>query len=367
MTTNLLKNLTRVHSGAYMIVVLSVLTMISSSCRKLHDEFLNELPGKVVKPAHYMQTNLVSDTVSNNAARLDPTLVNAWGIAINPAGIIWINVNGTDGSEVFDKNGVPKRTPVGVPTPSGIVFNSTTDFVIPITNEVPKFIFSSEDGKIYAWASGDTARTVVNRSAAGAVYKGLELANDGTGNFLFATDFHNGNIDVFDKNYNLVASKPFVDPNIPVGFAPFNIRLIDSVLYVTYAKQLLPDKHDDEKGAGNGFVDIYGTDGSLLKRFASQGKLNSPWGIEKAPEGFGQGKNVILVGNFGDGHINVYEEWEGEFLRPLGGFGMPVTIDGLWGITFPDNNIPGDDPNKLYFTAGPNEESHGLFGYLTKQ
>ena len=283
MTTNLLKNLTRVHSGAYMIVVLSVLTMISSSCRKLHDEFLNELPGKVVKPAHYMQTNLVSDTVSNNAAGLDPTLVNAWGIAINPAGIIWINVNGTDGSEVFDKNGVPKRTPVGVPTPSGIVFNSTTDFVIPITNEVPKFIFSSEDGKIYAWASGDTARTVVNRSAAGAVYKGLELANDGTGNFLFATDFHNGNIDVFDKNYNLVASKPFVDPNIPVGFAPFNIRLIDSVLYVTYAKQLLPDKHDDEKGAGNGFVDIYGTDGSLLKRFASQANLIPPGELKKHP------------------------------------------------------------------------------------
>jgi uncharacterized protein (TIGR03118 family) len=353
--------------GFNVIVVLSVLAMMSSGCRKLHDEFLNELPGKVVKPEHYLQTNLVSDTVSNNAARLDPTLINAWGIAINPAGIIWINVNGFDGAEVFDKNGVPKRPPVTVPTPSGIVFNSTADFIIPITKETPKFIFSSEDGKIYAWASGDSARTVVDRSAGGSVYKGLELANDGSGNFLFATDFHNGMIDVFDKNYNLVGSKPFVDPSIPAGFAPFNIRLIDMVLYVTYAKQLLPNKHDDDKGPGNGFIDIYGTDGSLLKRFASQGKLNSPWGIEKAPEGFGQGKSVILVGNFGDGHINVFEEWEGEFLRPLGGFVTPVTIDGLWGITFPDNNIPGDDPNKLYFTAGPNEENHGLFGYLTKQ
>jgi uncharacterized protein (TIGR03118 family) len=123
----------------------------------------------------------------------------------------------------------------------------------------------------------------VDRSAGGSVYKGLELANDGTGNFLFATDFHNGKIDVFDKSYNLVASKLFMDPRIPVGFAPFNIRLIDSVLYVTYARQLAPDNHGYQKGAGNGFVNIFNTNGSLLKRFASQGKLNSPWGIEKAP------------------------------------------------------------------------------------
>jgi uncharacterized protein (TIGR03118 family) len=158
-----------------------------------------------------------------------------------------------------------------------------------------------------------------------------------------------------------------MDPMIPAGFAPFNIRLIDSVLYVTYAKQLGPENKDDEKGAGNGYVNIFNTSGSLVKRFASQGKLNSPWGIEKAPEGFGQGKRVILIGNFGDGHINVYEEGEGEFLRPLTNYGKPVWIDGLWAITFPDNNVPGDDPNKLYFTAGPNDEGHGLFGYLTKQ
>jgi uncharacterized protein (TIGR03118 family) len=350
----------------HMIVLFLVLAMISSGCNKLQNELQNEFPGKIVKPANYVQTNLVSDTVSNNAARLDSTLSNAWGIAINPAGIFWINVNGTDGSEVFDKNGVPKRPPVKVPAPSGIVFNGTTDFMIAATSQVPKFIFASENGKIYAWASGDSARTVVDRSAGGSVYKGLELANDGTGNFLFATDFHNSKIDVFDKSYTLVASKPFMDPTIPVGFAPFNIRLIDSVMYVTYAKQLSPDNHDDQKGAGNGFVNIFNTNGSLLKRFVSQGKLNSPWGIEKAPEGFGQGKRAVLIGNFGDGHINVYEEFEGEFLRPLTNYGMPVWIDGLWAITFPDNNVPGDDPDKLYFTAGPNEEKHGLFGYLTK-
>jgi uncharacterized protein (TIGR03118 family) len=351
----------------HMIVVFSVLAIVSSGCKKLQNELQNELPGKIINPVNYVQTNLVSDTVSNNAARLDSTLSNAWGVAINPAGIFWINVNGTDGSEIYDKTGVAKRPPVKVPAPSGIVFNATTDFMITASSQVPKFIFASENGKIYAWASGDTARTVADRSAGGSVYKGLELANDGTANFLFATDFHNGKIDVFDKNYNLVASKPFMDPMIPAGFAPFNIRLIDSVLYVTYAKQLGPENKDDEKGAGNGYVNIFNTSGSLVKRFASQGKLNSPWGIEKAPEGFGQGKRVILIGNFGDGHINVYEEGEGEFLRPLTNYGKPVWIDGLWAITFPDNNVPGDDPNKLYFTAGPNDEGHGLFGYLTKQ
>jgi uncharacterized protein (TIGR03118 family) len=350
-----------------MFVVLSALTIITSGCQKLRNEFFDQLPPSVVKPAKYLQTNLVSDTVSNNASRLDSTLVNAWGIAINPNGIIWVNSNGPGVSELYDMNGVPKRAPIKVPTPSGIVFNSTTDFIIPATSEISKFIFSSEDGKIYAWASGDSARTVVDRSAENSVYKGLELANDGTGNFLFATDFHNGKIDVFDQSFNLVGTKPFTDPAIPAGFAPFNVRLIDSVLYVTYAKQLAPDNHDDEKGPGNGYVNIFSTDGSLLRRFVSRGKLNSPWGIEKAPEGFGQGKNVILIGNFGDGRINVFEEGEGEYLRHLESHGMPVTIDGLWGITFPDNRIPGDDPNKLYFTAGPNDESHGLFGYLTKQ
>jgi len=347
-----------------MFVVLIALTMMSSGCQKLRNDILDELPVPGSKVVNYAQTILVSDTVGYQAARIDTTLKNAWGIAINPSGIFWINANGTDGSEVYDMNGVPKRPPVSVPSPSGIVFNATSDFIIPATNTVAKFIFASENGKIYAWSSGDSARTVVNRSAWNSAYKGLELAKDGNDNFLYATDFHNGKIDVFDKSFNLVTTKPFTDPMIPTGFAPFNIRLIDSVLYVTYAKQLAPDNHDDAKGPGNGYVNKFNTDGSFVKRFVSQGKLNSPWGIEKAPEGFGQGKNVILIGNFGDGHINAFAAKEGEFLRQLKNYGMPVTIDGLWAITFPDNNIPGDNPDKLYFTAGPKEESHGVFGYL---
>ncbi|HEY4787025.1 MAG TPA: TIGR03118 family protein, partial [Bacteroidales bacterium] len=328
-----------------------------------------------VASASYQKTVLVSDTMGFNAMRIDSTLVNAWGIAINPNGIVWISSNGKGLSEVYDKNGVPKRAPVNIPSqgmlnggvPSGAVFNKTTDFVIPATMQASKFIFADEDGKLYAWSSGDTTHTVVDRSAWGAVYKGLEIASDGGANFIYATDFHNGKIDVFDMNFHMVTTKPFMDSKIPMGFAPFNIRLIDSVLFVTYAKQQAPDNHDDQKGPGNGFVNVFKTDGTLIRRFATRGKLNSPWGIEKAPEAFGQGKKVILIGNFGDGHINVYDELEGEYLRTLKHNGMPVWIDGLWAITFPDNNIPGDNPNKLYFTAGPDDESHSLFGYLMKQ
>ena len=360
----------------YTFVVLLIAAIMSSGCSKQPNDLLNNAPDgspndrsnlEAKVTGNYVQNNLVSDVAGFNAARIDPTLVNAWGIAINPTGIFWINSNGGNNSEVFNMDGTPRRAPVSVPSPSGIVFNSTTDFIITATHQVSRFIFASEDGKIYAWASGNSAIPVVDRSSFNAVYKGIELANDGSANYLFATDFHNGKIDVFDKNFNLVNTKPFIDPNIPSGFAPFNIRLIDNALYVTYAKQLAPDNHDDQKGPGNGFVNIFGTDGSLLKRFVSQGVLNSPWGIEKAPGGFGQGDDIILVGNFGDGHINVFKEDGGKFLRPLKSKGMPIMIDGLWAITFPDNRVPGDNPNKLYFTAGPNDEGDGLFGYLIQQ
>jgi uncharacterized protein (TIGR03118 family) len=359
-----------------LFMVLIAGTIMISGCKK-DASFLNRdlnSDGKHIQTTenesriNYVQTNLVSDTAGFMATKIDPTLSNAWGITINPNGIIWVNANGTDKSEVWDSTGVAKRPPVTVPTPSGIVFNSTTDFMIKATNQLSKFIFASENGRIYAWASGDSARTVVDRSSFNSVYKGLELANDGTANYLFATDFHNGKVDVFDKDFNLVMTKPFMDPDIQSGFAPFNIRLINNTLFVTYAKQLAPDNHDDQKGPGNGYVDIFRMDGSFLKRFVTRGRLNSPWGIEKATKGFGLGDEAILIGNFGDGHINVYDSENGEFERQLTtNPGTPVVIDGLWGITFSDGRLPGGNPDKLYFTAGPDDESHGLFGYLLKK
>lgn len=351
-----------------------ILLMITSGCDQMMDQFPGGSHGADSK---YRQTNLVADTAGFNAARMDSNLNNAWGIAINPNGVLWISSNGKGMSVVYDKNGVPKRKPVGISSqgmpnggaPSGVVFNNTGDFKIMATGETSKFIFAGEDGKLYAWASGDTTRTVADRSSSGAVYKGIELAKDGGANFLYVTNFSGSKIDVFDNNFNYVTSKPFSDPGIPPDFGPFNIRMIDGLLYVTYAKHLAPENKDDQKGVGNGYVDIFKMDGTFVKRFASQGKLNSPWGIEKAPQGFGQGKSSILVGNFGDGRINVFEAFEGEFMGQIksASTGMPLTIDGLWGITFPDGNISGDNPNKLYFTAGPNDEGHGLFGYIMKQ
>lgn len=357
-------------------VAFLIAAMMNTGCNKQPNDLSNNMQNGLQKElsdpvgritGNYLQNNLVSDVAGFNATRIDPTLVNAWGIAINPTGVFWINSNGGNNSEVYNMEGTPRRAPVSVPSPSGIVFNSTTDFIIPVTNQVSRFIFASENGKIYAWAGGNSATAVIDRSSFNAVYKGIELANDGSANYLFATDFHNSKVDVFDKNFNLVTTKPFIDPNMPAGFAPFNIRLLDNALYVTYAKQLAPDNHDDQKGPGNGYVNIFGTDGSLLKRFVSQGWLNSPWGIEKASGGLGEGDDAILIGNFGNGQINVYKEKDGSFLRQLKSRGIPISIEGLWAITFPDNRVPGDNPNKLYFTAGPNDESHGLFGYLIQQ
>jgi len=325
-----------------------------------------------VVPASYNQTNLVADTAGFSAGRTDVSLKNAWGIAIGPTGIFWISSNHTGSTAVYDYNGAQIKAAVNIPlnanptgaSPTGVVLNTTTDFVIP-GNNTSLFIYATEDGLLSAWNSttAGTTMTVADRSSAGAVYKGLTIGSDGGSNFIYATDFHNGKIDVFDKNFAYVSTKPFSDPAIPTGFAPFNIQNIGGQLYVTYAKQMAPDNHDDQSGAGNGYIDVFTTSGTLVKRFASQGMLNSPWGIVQAPAGFGQGSNMILVGNFGDGRISVYQS-DGTYVGQLMKNSVVISIPGLWAITF--DSIAPADPNVLYFTAGPNEESHGLFGYLKK-
>jgi len=324
----------------------------------------------VVPVTNYEQVNLVSDTAGYGNARIDTNLLNAWGIAMSPTGVFWIAANHSGTSAIYDNTGKQLLASVKIPlgaSPSGVIFNGTSDFTIP-NNCVSLFIFSTEDGIISAWNknTGTTAVTVADRSSAGAVYKGLAMANDGGANFIYATDFHNGKIDVFDNNFALVTTKPFDDPGIPAGFAPFNIQNIGGQLYVTYAKQLAPDNHDDDAAPGNGYVDIYTAAGILVKRLATQGTLNSPWGIAQVPSAatsFGQATNAILVGNFGDGHINVFDS-NGTFKGQLEGTGTPISIPGLWAITF--NPVSPADPNQLYFTAGPGDEAHGLFGYLKK-
>jgi uncharacterized protein (TIGR03118 family) len=351
--------------GAAVFLLPLLILIAGPGCRK------HEIPRVFLNG--YEQTNLVSD-VAGLAARQDTALVNAWGIAEAPSGPIWISANGTGLSPIYDNTGATLRSPVSIPTPdssaggtpSGIVFNGTTDFGIPAGKFMvaSHFIFATEDGTIVAWGAGNVATIVADRSKFNAVYKGIALASDDGSNFLYATNFHEGTIDVFDKSFSLVKGKPFRDPGIPAGFAPFNIRLIGSWLYVTYAKQKLPDKHDDQAGPGNGFVDIFKTNGAFVKRFASYGALNSPWGIVQATAGFLKDtEHAIIVGNFGNGHINVYDD-DGGFVGPLKDDGRDISIDGLWAL---ENNVPKTDSSRLYFTAGPVQESHGLFGYLKRR
>ncbi|MDO3626955.1 TIGR03118 family protein [Mucilaginibacter sp. BT774] len=344
-------------------VLLAVLIAIPCfySCMKDHN---------LGKRIEVDQVNLVSDTIGFGAARTDTNLNNAWGIAAAPGGPLWISSNHKGVSVVYSKTGQTLKDPVTIPSialgqtgaPTGVIFNGTADF------GANKFIFASEDGIVAGWSSGNSATTVADRSSFNAVYKGIAMANDGTANFLYLTNFKGGKIDVFDKNFNYVTDKPFMDPGVPAGFAPFNIVNIGGKLYVSYAKLKGPDNMDDQAGPGNGYVDIFTPGGILVKRFASQGKLNSPWGIALAPAGFGDEKqSTILIGNFGDGRINIFD-LQGHFEGQLQSKGQALTIDGLWDIDFLENNMPGgNSTDPLFFTAGPNEEGHGLFGYVQKK
>ncbi len=352
--------------GGLLIILISFL-FVAVGCKRHHD---------IVPPIfdnNYVQTNLVSNVAGFGGARIDANLSNAWGIAIGPTGAFWISSNHKGLTTIYDRNGAELLQPISIPfqgvanagSPTGVVYNNTTNFVIPSNNQVSKFIYASEDGTLTAWSSGNTAITVFDKSAT-AVYKGLALASDNGANFLYAANFKEGKIDVFDNAFKPVTTKPFLDPTIPAGFAPFNIQNINGELYVTYAKQLAPDNMDDQKGVGNGYVNIFNPNGTLVKRFASQGSLNSPWGITLAPAGFGLGTNMILVGNFGDGFINIFEA-SGAYKGQLKSENVLISIDGLWALEFPRNNIPAGDQNQLFFTAGPSDEQNGLFGYIAKK
>ncbi len=326
---------------------------------------------------HYLQTNLVSD-VPGMAAHTDPNLVNAWGIAFNPNAFAWVADNHTGVATLYDGSGNSPSLVVTVPpapgdagpgSPTGIVFNGSPDFVVTknTTSGPGLFIFASESGTIAAWAPNvdlTHAILMVDNSASKAIYKGLALAANGAGHFLYATDFHNGKIDVFDKDFN-PATLPgsFADQTIPPGFAPFGIQNLNGNIYVTYAKQDA-DKVDDVAGKGLGFVNVFDANGRLIRRVASHGKLNAPWGLAIAPADFGKFSNRLLVGNFGDGTINAYDVATGAFRGQLRGpDGKRLVIDGLWGISF-GNGLLDQPTNVLFFAAGPDDENHGLYGRI---
>ncbi|HLY58519.1 MAG TPA: TIGR03118 family protein [Stellaceae bacterium] len=326
------------------------------------------------------QTNLVSD-MPGVATTLDPNLKNPWGIAFAPDSPFWFSDNNSGLSTLYDGQGniiplvvtIPAAPGQPAGTPTGIVWNSTQGFQVPVPNSNPAstaasvFIFATEDGTIAAWSptiSVPNAETFVDNSGSGAVYKGLALATNSGGNFLFATNFRAGTVDIFDSTFKQVTSSGgFTDPHIPSDYAPFGIANIDGDLFVTYAKQDAA-KHDDVAGEGHGFADVYSSDGVLLRRFAEHGTLNSPWGIVRAPYGFRQFAGDILIGNFGDGTIHAYPPSGGFFSETLRGpHHHPIVIDGLWGLS--TGTALNSDADTIYFTAGPNDEADGLFGSLT--
>jgi uncharacterized protein (TIGR03118 family) len=317
----------------------------------------------------YVQENLVSDQ-PGHAQMTDPQLVNAWGLSRGPNTPVWVSDNGADVTTLYNgavpgspESPVAKVLTVTIPggAPTGQVFNDTTAFLMPGTTTPARFIFIGEDGDLSAWAGGPAATLV--GSTDGAVYKGLALVHGPSGPMLLAADFHDNRIDVFDGSFAPVpAAGLFTDPTLPAGYAPFNVAEINGRVFVTYAKQDA-DAEDDVAGPAHGFVDVYSTSGAWLQRFATHGVLNSPWGMTIAPADFGQFSGDLLIGNFGDGRIHAFDPNTGEVLGILRSTaGRPLAIDGLWGLMVGDAVAGG--PNSVWFSAGPDDEAHGLLGVL---
>ncbi len=346
----------------------------------------------VTAPAAFSLTKLVADTSGGTAANLDTHLVNPWGVSI-PAGnfFAWVANNHTETSTLYDGNGKPQ--PHAAPLvvnfsasaagtafdPTGIVFNSNNaDFVVTSAGKSgsASFIFDGEGGMIAGWSFGvdSTHAITMYTDTGGAVYKGLAIAQNAGKSFLYATDFHNNKVDVFDaafvKQTTSASTFRFSDPGIPAGYAPFGIQAIANgtggatQIYVTYAQQLAPDNHDNADGAGLGYVDIYDTNGKFIKQLVAKGALNAPWGIALAPADFGGLSKTLLVGNFGDGKINGYDPAAGTLVGTVNDSkGTAIATPGLWGIAF-GNDANNQPHNTLFFAAGTNNEANGSYGRI---
>jgi len=332
----------------------------------------------------YTQHNILSDGFIP-ADHTDANLVNAWGLVSGPTTPWWIADNGTGKTTLFNVATGLVQAVFTVPgvggaqgNPTGLVFNGGTGFVVNngAGSSSARFIFASEDGTLSAFRGAPIVTVVPNANAPahGAIYKGLAIDSATDGHLLYATDFHNGKVDIFDSQFHAVTiAGAFTDPTLPEGFAPFGIQNIGGTIYVTYALQD-EDKEDDVAGPGNGFVDAYDTMGNLIRRVASAGELNSPWGLALAPEGFGRFSGDLLVGNFGDGRIHVFDpmqltstnEFEAVGLMHSAA-GRPIQIEGLWALQFGHGTTASSAnglTTTLFFTAGPAGEEHGLFGSL---
>jgi uncharacterized protein (TIGR03118 family) len=319
----------------------------------------------------FRQINLVSD--QPGVARLtDPDLVNAWGMSHGPGTPLWVSDNGADVTTLYQgavsgspvmKVPLTVRIPGGAPT--GQVFNDTQAFGVPGTSAPALFVFAGEHGTLSAWnrsASPLDAAVAVHHTA-GAVYKGLALVHTGSGPRLLAANFHSGRIDVFDGSFHRVhARRAFRDARLPRHYAPFNVAVVGGRVFVTYARQDA-QRMDDVAGPGHGFVDVFTPAGRMVRRFATRGVLDSPWGMTIAPAGFGRFAGDLLVGNFGNGRIHAFDPRSGAMRGTLRGTNhRPLRIDGLWGLITGDPVAGGTD--SVWFSAGPDDEQHGLLGML---
>jgi uncharacterized protein (TIGR03118 family) len=338
--------------------------------------------------ADYIQVNLVSN-IPGLAVVTDPQLVNAWGLSSSPTSPWWVSDNGQPdpcpspcegvatlyNGNTGAKQGLVVTIPpaaTGTPpsAPTGQVFNNTSGFVLPGTAINPNptkasFIFATEDGAISAWNGAQGTAAVRMADLADASFKGLAIGSAGGADYLYATDFANGVVRVYDTGFALSAvSGNFTDPNLPGGYVPFGIRNLGGNIYVTYAHS--SGGGDEDHGAGLGLVDVFDTSGNFIARVASTGGvLDAPWGLALAPSDFGVFGGDLLVGNFGDGTINAYDPltfaFEGQLLD---GEGNPIAIDGLWDLGF-GNGVNAGPKNRLFFTSGPDDEANGLFGFIT--
>jgi uncharacterized protein (TIGR03118 family) len=311
---------------------------------------------------------LAAATNSYNAQTLvtnqsDASLVNGWGLSAGPTTPWWVSDNGTEKSTLYQGSGTKAALTVSVPGgPTGTVFNGDSS---AFTGN--RFLFATEGGQILGWSSGAAAAVHADLSAQGAIFKGLTLLNGR----LYATDFHNGKVDVFDSSYAPVqTSGGFVDKQIPKGYAPFGIQALAGNVFVTYAPQ--DAKREDELDQpGRGYVDEFTPDGALVARVVKRGGKhappNGPWGLALAPQDFGVFSGDLLVGNFGDGRISAYTQRNGKWVykgQLRNGDGTILAIDGLWAIAF-GNGAAAGPTTSLYFAAGPNDEQAGAFGVIT--
>ena len=364
-----------VRPGALVALTIGALTVASTVAVAAPAEHPSSPPAG----SEFHQTNLVADQASAGAVITDPTMLNPWGLAFSATGPLWASDNNSGlatiysipaGGTTITKAGLTVTVQGGRTStndgssPTGQVFNPTTGFVVTGTagSGPAAFIFDSESGQIQAWSpKADPTNALVEVSSPTAVYKGLAIAATDQGTFLYAANFNAGTVDVFDSNFqstHLLGG--FHDPGIPSNYAPFGIQEINGLLYVTYAQQDAA-KHDDVAGPGKGFIDIYTTNGLLLRRLASGGALNAPWGLAQAPAGFGRFGGDLLVGNFGNGWINAFHQFSGIPDGPLlNQQGQPIAIDGLWALQFGTASMGGT--GTLLFSSGPHGQANGLIG-----